>query len=191
MPSDRRRGEPSSCRRLRPFRPVTDWGALTSGVDLRAEGHPFEAMFHGESLGQGLCSESRDWTASRRIRSYSSRSQKAPDRQAPASRSSQLPRLHRGGCTAGRSTGGRRWRASPSIESRILRGVPRKRTSWNRIRNRIRLSFREPTERSSVPSQGGEPLNVIVARRMRLNCEDQQLCVAQCAPYMQSLPDDI
>ena len=37
---------------------------------------------------------------------------------------------------------------------------------------------------------GGEPLNVVVARWMRLKCEDQLLCVAQCAPYMQSLPDD-
>ena len=41
-----------------------------------------------------------------------------------------------------------------------------------------------------MPSQGGGPLNVIVARWMRLKCEGQLLCVAQCAPYMQSLPDD-
>ena len=37
---------------------------------------------------------------------------------------------------------------------------------------------------------GGEPLNVVVPRWMGLMCEDQLLCVAQCAPHMRSLPDD-
>ena len=147
-------------------------------------------MLDWESLGQGVCSESRDWTASRRIRSLVKSLAEGAETSGPAvpvfataAPASRRPR--------GRQDYRRQAMASKSVNR--IENPPRDATYADFLE-----SNPEPAT-SVIPRAcgrvfgaiaGGEPLNVVVPRWMGLMCEDQLLCVAQCAPHMRSLPDD-